>query len=47
MCNVEALGGNYASWIDRNGERFKSWVELYILIKAILKSWQALVDVFI
>ena len=30
-----------------NGKRFKAWVELYILIKAILKSWQLLADIFI
>lgn len=33
-------------WIDTNGERFKSWVELYVLIKTILKSWQGFIDIF-
>ena len=33
-------------WINTNGERFKAWVELYMLIKAILKSWQLFIDVF-
>lgn len=33
-------------WINTNGERFKAWVELYLLIKAILKSWQLFIDVF-
>lgn len=33
-------------WISDNGKRFRAWVELYILIKAILKSWQLIVDLF-
>jgi hypothetical protein len=32
--------------IDRNGKRFKAWVELYVTIKAILKSWQLIMDIF-
>jgi hypothetical protein len=33
-------------WISDNGKRFRTWVELYILIKAILKSWQLIIDLF-
>lgn len=33
-------------WISDNGKRFRTWVELYVLIKAILKSWQLIVDLF-
>ncbi len=33
-------------WIPENWERFKAWVELYVLIKSILKTWQLFVDVF-
>ena len=47
MCNVEAISSLSWEWISTNGERFKAWVELYVLIKAILKSWQALIDVFL
>ena len=47
LCNVEAISEILGWWIGRNGERFKAWVELYILIKAVLKSWQLLIDVFI
>ena len=34
-------------WINENGQRFKAWVEVFLLVKAALKSWQALIDVFI
>jgi hypothetical protein len=47
ICNVESVASYTGGWIDRNGKRFKSWVELYVLIKAILKSWQSLIDVFL
>ncbi len=47
LCNVDAISGMLSWWISFNGERFKSWVELYVLIKAILKSWQLVIDVFI
>ncbi len=47
LCNIDTI--SYILWwrIWKNGIRFKAWVELYILIKAILKSWQLLVDVFL
>lgn len=47
LCNVEIISEVLWWRIWKNGERFKAWVELYILIKAILKSWQLLIDVFI
>lgn len=47
LCNVEIISKITWGWIWENGKRFKAWVELYVLIKAILKSWQLLVDVFI
>lgn len=47
LCNVESISTIIWSWIWQNWERFKAWVELYILIKAILKSWQLLIDVFV
>ncbi|NDK10028.1 VCBS repeat-containing protein [Candidatus Gracilibacteria bacterium] len=47
LCNVEIIATLMGEWISTNGERFKAWVELYVLIKAILKSWQLLIDVFI
>ncbi|MDQ7023641.1 MAG: hypothetical protein Q9M97_09190 [Candidatus Gracilibacteria bacterium] len=46
MCSVEGISEITSGWIGRNGKRFKAWVETYILIKSILKSWQLLIDVF-
>jgi len=46
LCNIEAISALMWEWIATNGERFKAWVELYILIKAVLKSWQLFIDVF-
>ncbi len=46
LCNINAISSLMWEWIGTNGERFKAWVELYMLIKAILKSWQLLIDVF-
>jgi hypothetical protein len=46
LCNIEAISELMGGWVNDNGERFKAWVELFILIKAILKSWQLFVDVF-
>jgi len=46
MCNIETIENITWGWLWFNWKRFKAWVELYILIKAILKSWQVLVDIF-
>lgn len=47
LCNIETI--SYILWwrIWDNWKRFKAWVELYVLIKAILKSWQLLIDIFL
>ena len=47
LCNIESI--SYILWgrIWKNWIRFRTWVELYVLIKAILKSWQLLADIFI
>ncbi len=47
LCNIETISKITGWRIWENGKRFKAWVELYVLIKAILKSWQLLVDVFV
>lgn len=47
LCNIETISTVLGWRIWKNGERFKAWVELFILIKAILKSWQLLIDVFV
>lgn len=46
ICNIEALSEMTIGWLDENGQRFKAWVELYVLIKAVLKSWQVFIDIF-
>lgn len=46
LCNVEAIEILMGGWLADNGKRFKTWVELYVLIKAILKSWQLIIDLF-
>lgn len=46
ICNIEALSDMTIGWLDENGQRFKAWVELYVLIKAVLKSWQMFIDIF-
>jgi len=47
LCNIEWISSMLGWRIWSNWERFKSWVELFILMKSILKSWQLLIDVFV
>jgi len=47
MENIDSIFQLVWGRIADNGIRFEAWVDLFILIKAILKSWQLLVDVFI
>jgi hypothetical protein len=44
---VETISSITWWWIWENWKIFKTWVELYVLIKAILKSWQLIIDVFL
>lgn len=46
LCNVESIEQMVGGYIAENGKRFRAWVELYVLLKAILKSWQLMVDLF-
>ncbi len=46
LCNIDNIQEITWWWLSRNGKIFRTWVELYILIKAILKSWQLLADIF-
>lgn len=43
---LEPIASLLGGWISDNGRRFKAWVELVVLIKAILKSWQVILDIF-
>ena len=47
LCNVEMVSDLIWWRIWKNGERFKAWVELVLIIKAILKAWQELIDIFV
>ncbi|MDD2487531.1 MAG: hypothetical protein PHS92_04120 [Candidatus Gracilibacteria bacterium] len=46
ICNIGIIQNVMGGYIEKNGKRFMSWVKLIILIKAILKSWQLLIDLF-
>ncbi len=46
MCSVDTIYKLFWGRLWSNGKRFKAWVELYVLIKAILKSWQIILDLF-
>jgi len=43
---VEEISELMWGWIDRNGERFKNWIETYMLIKTILVSWGYIIEIF-
>ncbi len=47
LCNINTISTLIGWWIWKNWIRFKAWVQTYILVKAILKSWQLLADLFI
>lgn len=46
LCYIDTIA--FLVWwrIKKNWKIFKTWVELYILIKAILKTWQLIIDIF-
>ncbi len=46
LCSVDTIYKIFGWRLWDNGKRFKAWVELYVLIKAILKSWQIILDLF-
>jgi len=46
LCNLEIINKVTGWRIKDNGKRFKTWVQLIVLIKAILKSWQLIIDIF-
>lgn len=46
LCNIESISEITWGRISKNWKIFKTWVELYILIKSILKSWQLIIDIF-
>lgn len=46
LCNLEIINKVTGWRIKDNWKRFKTWVQLIVLLKAILKSWQLIIDVF-
>jgi hypothetical protein len=44
--NVHAVQQLMGGWLYDNGERFKTWVETFILITKLWDLWQILIDVF-
>lgn len=46
LCSVDTIYTLFWWRLWDNWKRFKKWVELYILIKAIMKSWQIILDLF-
>ncbi len=46
LCNVNTIAQLAGWWLKDNGIRFRKWVELYVLIKAIADSWQPILDIF-
>ncbi len=47
LCNIEAIEFFLGGWLAENAARFRAWVELYILIRAILEGWQLIIDIFV
>lgn len=44
--NVHAIQQLMGGWLYDNGERFKTWVETFILITKLWDLWQILIDIF-
>lgn len=44
--NVKAVQDLMGGWLYQNGQRFKGWVEAFILITKLFDLWQVLLDVF-
>jgi hypothetical protein len=44
--NVRAVQELMGGWLQNNGERFKAWIEAFIMITKLWDLWQVLIDVF-
>ncbi len=44
--NVSAVQQLMGGWLYDNGERFKTWVETFILVTKLWDLWQVLIDIF-
>lgn len=46
LCNVVIIEELTSGFLTKNARRFKAWVELFVLIRAILVTWQGIIDLF-
>lgn len=46
LCNIETIQLFTGKWLKDNGVRFQKWAEFYVLMKAIVDSWQPIIDIF-
>jgi hypothetical protein len=46
LCNIETIQLFTGKWLKDNGVRFQKWAEFYVLMKAIVNSWQPIIDIF-
>jgi hypothetical protein len=46
LCNVDALEQMLGGWYRDNGVRFRKWAEFYVLMKAIVSTWQPFLDLW-
>jgi hypothetical protein len=47
LANVQAVQDLMGGWLYENGERFKSWVEVFILVTKLWETWQAILNIFL
>lgn len=46
LCNIDTIQQFSGKWLKENGVRFQKWAEFYVLMNAIVKSWQPIIDLF-
>jgi hypothetical protein len=46
LCNIDIVQQFTGKWLKENGVRFQKWAEFYVLMKAIVQSWQPVIDIF-
>jgi hypothetical protein len=46
ICNVDNLEKMLNGWYRDNGLRFKKWAEFWVLMQAIVRSWQPFLDIW-
>ena len=46
LCNVDIIEKTLVGWYRDNGIRFRKWAEFYVLVKAVMQSWQPVMEIF-